>query len=261
MSSKFVASLRNLVGEGRMLLERPPNWPNTKEEFRRWEDQVVHWLDELSPSGDLSAEFVALEGPTVENCFATGDRSGIMGVVRSRLGWLGKRTLPRSPPGEHRPTGTPLSDRVFVVHGRDDGLKGSVARLLDRLDLVPVILHEQPNKGRTIIEKFEDECRDVGFAVVLLTPDDKGGLATGSPEAFRFRARQNVILELGFFLARLGRKRVCALYKKGVELPSDYEGVLFLPADDRDGWHLELAKELKEAGVRVDLNRLVRAPD
>ena len=260
MSNEFAESLRNLVGEGLMLLDRPPDWPHTKEEVRQWEDQVVQWLYGLSPSGDLSAEFVALEGPTLETCFAKDDRIGIKGVVRTRLGWLGKRTLPGSPPPEQRPTGTPLSDRVFVVHGRDDGLKESVARLLDRLDLVPVILHEQPNKGRTIIEKFEEECRDVGFAVVLLTPDDKGGLATGSPEAFRLRARQNVLLELGFFLARLGRKRVCALYKKGVELPSDYDGVLFLPADDRDGWHLELAKELREAGMRVDLNRLVRAP-
>src|ERR1035438_6975181 len=71
----------------------------------------------------------------------------------------------------------PLTKKVFVVHGHDDEAKEKVARFLERLKLEPIILHEQPNEGRTVIEKFE-VFADVGFAVVLLTPDDVGALAS-----------------------------------------------------------------------------------
>jgi predicted nucleotide-binding protein len=119
------------------------------------------------------------------------------------------------------------SSRVFVVHGHDEGAKQSVARVLERLELEPVILHEQPDQGRTVIEKFEDYS-DVGFAVVLLTPDDMGYAVAANPKTAKPRARQTVIMELGYFLGKLGRGRVCALYRHGVELPSDFSGVLIL---------------------------------
>jgi hypothetical protein len=142
---------------------------------------------------------------------------------------------------------------VFVVHGRDEAAKEAVGRFLEKLDLKAVILHEQPNKGRTLIEKFEGHA-DVDFAVVLLTPDDEGH-AADAPAATRPRARQNVILELGYFIGRLGRSRVCALHKGGMELPSDFDGVVYLSMDDPQGWRLLLAREIKAAGVDVDLNR------
>jgi predicted nucleotide-binding protein len=144
------------------------------------------------------------------------------------------------------------SRNVFLVHGHDDAMKESVARFLEKLDLHPIILHEQPNKGRTVIEKFEAHS-DVGFAVVLLTPDDVGGLAS-SPDKPSPRARQNVILELGYFIGRLGRAKVCALHKGGVEIPSDIHGVLYVPYDAGNGWRLKLASEIKAAGIAVDLN-------
>ena len=145
--------------------------------------------------------------------------------------------------------------KVFVVHGHNDSLKLATARLLEKLDLEPVILHEQPNKGRTIIEKFLDYS-DVAFALVLLTPDDKGGLARASSDVFRPRARQNVILELGFFVGRLGRERVVAIYQEGVEIPSDYSGVLFIPFDQSGVWQYHAAKEMKAAGLKIDLNKI-----
>jgi len=146
----------------------------------------------------------------------------------------------------------PNSRNIFVVHGHDEAAKQSVARFLEKLGLNPIILHEQPNKGRTIIEKFEEHS-DVGFAVVLLTPDDMGGVST---DRLNRRARQNVILELGYFIGKLGRARVCALFMEGVEMPSDIHGVLYLPYDANGGWHLKLAKEIREAGIEVDLNRV-----
>lgn len=141
--------------------------------------------------------------------------------------------------------------KVFLVHGHDEGALHEVARFLERLAQDVIVLREQPNQGRTIIEKFEDYS-DVGFAIVLLTPDDRGGPANG---ALRPRARQNVVLELGYFLGRLGRMRVCALHRGDVEIPSDYTGVIYIPIDQGGGWRLLLARELKAAGLPVDMNR------
>lgn len=147
-----------------------------------------------------------------------------------------------------------VSSRAFVVHGHDEEAKQSVARCLEKLDLEAVILHEQPNQGRTIIEKFEDYA-DVGFAVVLLTPDDVGASKSDQHD-LRSRARQNVVFELGFFIGRLGRQRVCALHRGDVEIPSDFAGVLWVRMDPDGAWRFALGRELKAAGLDVDLNRL-----
>ena len=142
--------------------------------------------------------------------------------------------------------------KVFIIHGRDNEAKESVARFLEKLNLEPVILHEQANEGRTIIEKFEEHAQ-AAFAVVLLTPDDAGALEN-EKDKLRPRARQNVIFEFGYFIGRLGRKRVCALTKGNLEMPSDYDGVLYVPLDAAGAWQKSLVKELKAAGLDVDAN-------
>ena len=161
--------------------------------------------------------------------------------------------IPASAQGNDRPS----SNKVFVIHGRDEGTKNMLARFLEKLGLKPVILHEQPNEGRTIIEKFEDHTK-VGFAVVLLTPDDVGSFQDDNTN-LRPRARQNVIFEFGYFIGKLDRKRVCALVKGDVEKPSDYDGVLYIPLDNSDGWKMRLIKELKSAGFEVDANKAISA--
>lgn len=145
-----------------------------------------------------------------------------------------------------------LSRKVFIVHGHDDGTKEAVARFIQKLGLHPTILSEQPNAGKTIIEKFESSSEDIGYAVVLLTPDDMG-YSKNKPEEIRPRARQNVILELGYFVAKLGRSKVCALYKGDVEIPSDYHGVLYLQLDSN--WRILLAQEIKQVIKDIDLNK------
>ena len=151
----------------------------------------------------------------------------------------------------------PIStDQVFVVHGRDGGTREMVARFLQALALEPIILQEQPNEGRTIIEKFEDEAETVGFAVAICTPDDVGALAT-EPDNLRPRMRQNVVLELGYFAGKLGRHRVCALVKGDIEKPSDYDGVIYINMDDAEGWKLQLARELRAAELPVDMDGLL----
>jgi hypothetical protein len=146
-----------------------------------------------------------------------------------------------------------LGRRVFLVHGHHDGLLHEAARYLEKLKLEPVILREQPSAGRTIIEKFVDFA-DVAYAVVLLTPDDRGGMIKDSFETQRPRSRQNVILELGYFLGKLGRNRVTALHIEDIEIPSDYSGVAFVGVDERGAWRHELARELKAAGLEIDMN-------
>jgi hypothetical protein len=148
----------------------------------------------------------------------------------------------------------PVSRRIFIVHGHDGEARETVARFLSDLGLEPVILHEQANRGRTVIEKVEAND-DVSFAVVLLTPDDLGR-ARGEVD-LEPRARQNVLLELGYFMAKLGRDRVCALRRGEVSIPSDFAGVVWEDMDLRGGWKLSLARELKAAGQDIDLNRVM----
>lgn len=142
------------------------------------------------------------------------------------------------------------SRKVFIVHGHDDGMKDSTARFLNSIGFDPIILHERANKGRTIIQKFREEAKDVGFAVVLLSPDDE------TAEGQR-RARQNVILELGFFLGALGPERVAALKKGDVETPSDFDGVIYTAFDAGGSWKVALSKELQAAGYSIDWNAVM----
>lgn len=145
-------------------------------------------------------------------------------------------------------------NRVFIVHGHNEELKEKVARTVERLKLSPIILHEQSNEGKTIIEKFEKHS-NVSFAIVLLTYDDFGN--TKSEKEGNKRARQNVVLELGYFLAKIGRQNVMPLYEEGVELPSDISGVLYTLIDESENWKLRLVKELKSAGFKVDANDIL----
>ncbi|ODS38093.1 hypothetical protein BEH94_04130 [Candidatus Altiarchaeales archaeon WOR_SM1_SCG] len=145
--------------------------------------------------------------------------------------------------------------KVFIIHGHDEGTKEKVARFLMQLKLEPIILHEKPNEGKTIIEKFEKHSFDAGFAIALLTPDDVGNSRVNEKN-LTYRARQNVILELGYFIGKLGRKRVCALLGKDVEIPSDYSGILYIPLEE-ETWKFNLAKELKNAGFKIDMNKVI----
>ncbi|MGA2411558.1 MAG: nucleotide-binding protein, partial [Candidatus Binataceae bacterium] len=158
------------------------------------------------------------------------------------------------PKGESEEPVRARSRRVFVVYGHDDGPRETVARFLERIGFEPIILHGQANRGRTVIEKVEAHS-DVGFAVVLLTPDDEGCLKGKTPQP---RPRQNVLLELGYFVGRLGRANVCALKVGDMELPSDLGGVVWENFDGTAaGWKLALARELKAVGFKIDANKVL----
>jgi predicted nucleotide-binding protein len=157
--------------------------------------------------------------------------------------------LPTYPQGEQRHSQPTNNKNIFIVHGRHEMAKLSLANFLHSLDLNPIILHERANRGRSIIEKFEENANLARFAFVLLTPDDVGG---ENKESLRPRARQNVILELGFFMGVIGRERVCCIYGGSVEIPSDIYGVVYLPYNERiDECFHNITRVLKHAGYSV----------
>jgi predicted nucleotide-binding protein len=154
-----------------------------------------------------------------------------------------------------QPTQSFNTGKVFIVHGHDHGVKNTVARFIEKLGLKAIILDEQPNEGRTIIQKLEDHS-EADFAIVLFTPDDIGHLAK-KPDEAKPRARQNVVFELGYFMGMLGRKRVALLKTDdGIEIPSDYAGVLYSSLDGSDSWKYELAKEMKSCGMNIDKDKI-----
>ena len=148
----------------------------------------------------------------------------------------------------------PIGNEVFIVHGRDTETKLTVARFIDQLGLESVILHEQPNEGMTLVEKLIATGSRALFAVVVLSPDDVGGLADEKP-VLKARARQNVIFEMGYFIGLLGRANVCAVVTAGLEKPSDIDGVVYVSMSG--DWRIELARELRKAGMPADLNKAV----
>lgn len=148
----------------------------------------------------------------------------------------------------------PKSNKVFIVHGHDGEIKQQVARFLERLDLTAIILNEETNQSMTIIEKLEHHIESASFGIILYTKCDVG--RAKNEAELTPRARQNVIFEHGYLYSKLGRNKVVALYESGVELPSDILGVGYTVLDPEEGWKLKLAKELKQAGLDVDMNKL-----
>jgi predicted nucleotide-binding protein len=237
----------------------------TREEHQRWSSYNVELLTRAF-SNRSEAETYSFWGVAFvgDNTFSSkledlhNDLDRELGRLRSlveRLDLIPEESQAVSGKGTAAPATLREPRAAFIVHGHDEAARESAARFLERLGVQPVILHEQANQGRTVIEKFEAHS-DVPFAVVLLSPDDVGAsrLAQNSLQP---RARQNVIFELGFFIGKLGRSRVCALHAEGVELPSDFAGVVYVKMDAGGAWKLHLARELKVAGIDVDLNNAI----
>ena len=148
--------------------------------------------------------------------------------------------------------------KVFVVYGHDPDSRSQLEAMLRRWDLDPLILDQLPSEGQTIIEKLEKHTSDANFAVVLATPDDVGFRA-GHEDEKAYRARQNVVLELGMMLSKLGRRNVAILLKQqeNMERPSDIQGLIYIPFKDSvtDGAVL-LAKEMAAQGYKIDIGKL-----
>ena len=156
--------------------------------------------------------------------------------------------------------------KVFIVHGHNDSLKIEVARTVEQMGLKAIILHEQEDFGDTIIQKFENNASDIGFAIVLLTSDDLGiskkdiereNKEKGFKAEYHPRARQNVVFEMGYFIGKLDRSHVAELLETGVEKPGDLDGTLYIPVDSEGMWKVKLAKRLKSVGYLINLDAII----
>lgn len=188
------------------------------------------------------------------------------GMISSVMNWMGGGMLTLLPPAltyfekkniknldskaeeEH-----PMNKKVFIVHGHDNAAKQEMARTLEKAGFEAIILHEQADGGDTIIEKIE-RYSDVSFAVVLYTECDYGRAKEQDTSEEKFRARQNVVFEHGYLIGKLTRKRVCAIVKGNVETPGDISGVVYTPMDENGAWKVSLAKNMRDAGLPIDMN-------
>lgn len=254
MNKPILEQLDKLVYEGEKV--------TSSREVSFWSNKAASFL-KTAISPDESRNFESLKtfgDEWGQHALRLGHIQGLISKVASEetsTAHIGTSAAPESSAAASQ-IPSPESRKVFVVHGHDNEAKESTARFLEKLGLQPIILHEQPSSGRTVIEKFENYASDIAFAVVLLTPDDVGTVAT-SPTNLKARARQNVVMELGYFMGRLGRVRVCALHKGGVELPSDYQGVLYIEMDAAGAWKAKLAQEFVQAKLPIELSGLLGA--
>ena len=250
MKKAVVAQIDNLIDEGSEITD---DW-----QILRWSNKVAVFL-RTTLGENLASDFSTLDSDNDWDVLAMqlGLLQGISAKMRDDAEKSTSAKQKKNSPQQNSVTVTPSETRkVFVVHGHDEAAKEATARFLEKLDMQPIILHEQANSGRTIIEKFEKYSEDVGFSVVLLTPDDLG-TAQKDPEKLKSRARQNVVLELGYFLGKLSRNRVCALHKGDVELPSDIQGVIYIEMDNNGAWKSKLAQELVQAKYTINLEGLL----
>jgi hypothetical protein len=238
VASAMTAAVESALGQ---------TFGNGTVEYRRYAGATdFSWpLNYMHPSP--AHEMVA----SLQSC-----KTSSLALLRQAVSFLeGELELaPPATPSSTDDVSLDLSRKVFIVHGHDEGAREAVARFLTGIDFQPIILHEQASQNRTVIEKVERHG-DVGFAVVLLTPDDIGGSRDGEQ---RPRTRQNVILELGYFVGRLGRERVCALKRGDLEIPSDFGGVVYETFDASAGWKLALGRELRAAGYDIDWNKVMQ---
>lgn len=263
----FREQLRARIAIGEELLNRnvtsPVELKALVDDTYIWDEYNTAWLKKSFSTALLGQEYSGYAGPLV-----MGGRDTLAAKLRDEATHIDRklrrlRTLDSSlelylPTANEQPPTTRSGTDIFIVHGRDESVKQATARFVETLcpERSVVILHEQPSRSRTIIEKLEDHSESVDFAVVLLTADDEGGLR-GS-DAMQPRARQNVLFELGLFIGRLGRGRVAVLYEEGVELLSDLSGLAYIPVDAAGAWRMLLAREIKAAGIAINAEALLK---
>ncbi len=220
-----------------------------REEVKKWSNYNLDLLTRAFVTDSVAKEYALIAG-TVEDRLKK--RIEYLQSILERLE-LVEETGDKS----DSPLSPTLVQEVFLIHGHDEAANQTVSRFVEKLGFNLTRLSEQPNLGRTLIEKLEDYA-NVPYAIALLTPDD---VATPiekaeTREQWKPRARQNAIFELGIFVGRLGRGKVCILYKPGVDIPSDYRGVAYHEMDPGGGWKLDLAKEMRAAGLSIDFSKI-----
>ncbi|MDX6450666.1 MAG: hypothetical protein QOH16_715 [Gaiellaceae bacterium] len=246
----LVSRLRRATSESDLLI--------VVAEARSWTDRVAAYLRESWDSSVEQAFINRGRDPDRQIQWRTyRDRYAV--ALEQRIDWLRGMVLEPSTSLRDGPSSRvremdEAAPPIFLVHGHDSARKDQVARFVERVtNREVIVLHEQPSRGLTIIEKFEAHGRAAGYAIALLTRDDLGRDGSGGPD-LRSRARQNVVFELGFFVGVLGRSRVVVLIDPDVEKPSDISGLIYVTLADE--WRSLLAREMAAAGLPVHAERL-----
>jgi predicted nucleotide-binding protein len=220
-----------------LLTEIHPN----KAPFRREPPMGKPSIEKL-PKKELFKELAEKEKPLQER--------------PSREATRGRRLLKEEPPstGVSDPSQSTKND-ILLIHGQDKTAEESVLKFIEELGLRALTVHEAANISRSLIENF-GKASDIHFVILLVTPDTLSPLQDQSGERKAW-ANQNTIFELGYFLGRLGPGKVCVLYKEGMKITVDISGVENIPMDSRGGWRLLVAKEIKQTGIEIDLNKAI----
>lgn len=218
-----------------------------KEETSIWKNQCVLYVDSLKISKVIKARF---DTAAINLDYNSQYRFHHIDEMLNIL----KALLPQEEDAQdNQEIISPQSNKVFIVHGHNKALRDEVKNVLYEIGLQPIVLGEQANGGKTIIEKFEDYSGKVNFAIILMTADDEGKALKDKEN--HLRARQNVILEMGYFMASLKRSNVFLLLEDNIELPSDINGVGY--ASVHDNWKIMLVKELRNCGYKVSADDLI----
>lgn len=261
----FKEKLQKRITLGNKLIERAQN----EKDFEALDKELMNWSDynlEL-----LKQSFDIPENEYKNEYYDAGEYKGIITkdsdlilmyceiITRYNdclIRLLNKVEILRVQTSEKKIVNRNLNSKneVFIVHGHDETAKTKAARFIEKLGFKPIILHEQASGSKTVIEKIETYT-NVGFGIVLYTPCDVGAKNTENHQ-LKNRARQNVVFEHGFLIGKIGRENVCALVKGEIETPNDISGVVYVKMDDEDAWHLKLARELRNSGYEVDMNKL-----
>ncbi len=255
------------------------SYPKTEQEFDLSEEDATELGEQYSKGCILFKgkwiEVSNIEEIEIRETTAKSNTLWGSSVFQSSTANVVTRRFIKSPPRKGSAAPQPISESakivtqakskdVFIVHGNDYEPLKELKTMLYDLGLNPIVLHEQPSGSKTVVEKLE-HYSDVGYAFVILTPDDMGCSGNELRKAiiaqypmekilsmFRNRARQNVVLEFGYFINKLGRSRVCCLYKGDVELPSDMQGIVYIPfRNSVEEVRVRIMKELKQAKYDV----------
>ena len=265
------SKLRERIEKGKEILNLSPRsheeFKEAQRKYYKWDDFNVELLKRQFTANAMSDEYSAFVGGFVVSTYGPSlgeeikdlqndieDKIHRIESIIERLELIPVTNALSPSAGDGSKTQKIDRSKVFIVHGHDNEAKLEVARFITKIGFEPIILHEQVSASKTIIEKIE-AYSDVGFGVVIYTPCDVGA-KSGAAESLNGRARQNVVFEHGFLIGKLGRANVCPLVKGNVETPNDISGVVYTSMDNAN-WQLELAKELREAGYSVDMNKVI----
>ncbi|MDR1220366.1 MAG: nucleotide-binding protein [Treponema sp.] len=242
------------------LIERAESIRNSSSnspEFKAWKTDVLRFL--INQYGKVSIEVTSFENLQFYSIYLRNNpdkiierfQHGLETAILYLKNYLSDSDVQTEQTQKQIPEN---NENVFIVHGRDEGVKAQVSNLVQKMKLKPIILHEHANKGQTVIEKFEKHA-DVKAALVLFTGDDIGKYKDDDKD--EKRPRQNVIFEAGYFMGKLGRKNTIILAEEGLNIQSDLQGYIYIPLDEHRRWHFDLARELKAIGFDIDMNTLV----